>query len=278
MSPSTGKGKGKGRADALVCKFTDSSRLASPPPSAAKPRVLPVTPPLRSQPAVATPAISFNISIGKNTKASLSTHLPTPSSKRKSQSRITSFFPSKKLRIETIPIAFTSAETKAAQKAQKELDDDISALIRDIEKEEREEEKARKEAQREQERQTRNADKDAARQSKREADAAAKLALDRLRKQKAQNRRLWKDWVTSNSRPNATFRGLRHGWDQEHRNVTQCRRDFGLSRVELDCLEHFSMRNPINEEYADMRIYRLNDVEQLAARKQAMLQGVQESD
>jgi len=247
----------KGKVPVQESPCSSVSRAAKvPPPETphrrAQPPHFPSTPQTRAGPSTApipcTPVSS------------------TLNRKRKEQSLITSFFPNKKVRVETVPIAPSPAESKAARLARKQEEEDIKALIQDIEKEEREERKAREDAAK--------AAREAERQLKREAREAEALR----RKQVNRCRNKWRDWVSSNKKPLATF-SIADGelWSL-HRNVKQCRAEFGLPRTDLDCLPHCDVENPLNGEYADMRMFRLVDVERLAWRKEGVLRGVEGSE
>lgn len=233
--------KGKGKARTVVVEVASSSTVAPPRTPHRNPQP-PDSTPTSAQPAIlATP--------------SSSSFLSTPSSKRKSQARITSFFPNKKVRIETIPFELSPAE----KKAKKEEEDDIKALIKDIEKEERELKKAEREAER---------------QLKREE----KLAASEERRRKAQHRLDWNSWCDRNSRPDATFKIPKGDVWAMHKCMSQCVQEFGLRRSEVLCLEHCSIPNYHDKDAADIRLYRSDDVEKLAGRKEAMLAGIECSD
>ncbi|KAJ4360257.1 uncharacterized protein N0V89_000817 [Didymosphaeria variabile] len=203
----------------------------------------PRTPPRRS-----TQSASFTTPSSSALPSSLS-------SQRKSQARITSFFPNKKRRIETIPFELSPAE----KKAKKQEEDDIKALIKDIENEERE---------------TKKAEKEAERQLKREE----KLAVTREKKQKAQYRLNWNTWCERNARPNATFKTPKGDVWASHKCMSQCVQDFGLKRSEVLCLEHCSIPNYHNEDAPAIRLYRSDDVEKLVGRKEATLAGIEGID
>ncbi|KAL1598696.1 hypothetical protein SLS60_007836 [Paraconiothyrium brasiliense] len=231
--PST-KAKGKARAD-------DSSAATSFEP--------PRTPSRRPQPPASTPTSAQFAGLATPSSSALTS---SPNAKRKSQARITSFFPNKKRRIETIPFKLSPAE----KKAKRQEENDIKTLIKDIEKEEREIKKA---------------EKDAERQLKREERSAATLE----RKRKAENRSKWNAWCEHNARPNATFQTPKGDVWASHKCISQCIQDFGLKRSEVLCLEHCSIPNYHNEDAPDIRLYRSGDVERLVARKEATLAGLE---
>lgn len=243
--------KGKARADDSA-----AARSSALPP--------PRTPPRRQPPTFATP--------------SSSTCPSTPSSKRKSQARITSYFPNKKIRVETIPFELSPAE----KKARKDEEDDIKALIKDIEKEERETKKAIEKEQRQArkateraERQAKRAEQDAKQQLKRETQ----LAAARERQTKAHYRANWNRWCEDNAMHNATFEFPKNLPKDDlwvlHRSITQCGKEFGLKRDEAFCLEHCCMPNYHNPDAPDITLFRLDDVYKLAWRKEAMLAGIE---
>ncbi|KAF2442793.1 hypothetical protein P171DRAFT_49366 [Karstenula rhodostoma CBS 690.94] len=225
--------KGKARTDD---GGAPSSSAVSPPR----------TPPRRPQPP-AQPATP-----------SSSAFPATPSSKHK-QSRITSFFPNRKRRLDTIPFELSPAEKRAEKRAKKQEEADVKVLIKDIEKEEREAKRAEIEAER---------------QLKREEQVAAALE----RQKKARIRANWNSWCERNARPNSKFEipkaDEKRLW-KLHRSMTQCDKEFGLKRLELHCLEHCSRPNWHTDGATEMLLYRLDDVERLAWRKEAMLAGVE---
>lgn len=183
-----------------------------------------------------------------------SSGFPSPSSsKRKRQTRIDAYFGSKKLRIS--PLVFElSPEEKKQQQA------DIKALIKDIEQEEREAKKDERRAQQ---------------QLKRETQAAAA----RERQKEARHRANWDNWCARNAKPDATFelpKDLKRGdlWVL-HRSITMCEKEFGLRRTEVFCLEHSCMPNWRTEGATDITLFRMDDVQTLAWRKEAMLAGTE---
>ncbi|KAF9734609.1 hypothetical protein PMIN06_010716 [Paraphaeosphaeria minitans] len=208
---------------------------ASPPPP---PRPRPHTPPPQppvQQPTYATPSSSA---------------IPaTSTSKRKRQTRIDNYFGSKKQRISPIAFELSPEEKK-----------DVKALYRDIIKEEREAKKAEREAKQQLKRET--------------EDAAA-----RERQKQTRRREKWRTWCERNAKPNATFEipeNLPRGdlWAL-HRSITMCEKEFGLRRTEVFCLEHSCKPNWRTDGDTDITLFRMDDVQTLTWRKEAMLAGVE---
>lgn len=226
--------KGKARADDSGA----ASSSALPPPR---------TPPRRPQPPAQPSTFAT---------PSSSAFPATPNSKRKFQTCIDSYFPSRKKRIEFKPLELSPAE----KKAKKEQEADIKALIKDIEKEEREAKRAEREAEQQLKRET-------------------LLAAARERRKKARHRADWNRWCERNAKPNATFeipKDLLKGdlWIL-HRSISQCVKDFGLNREEVFCLEHCCRPNYHDEGATDITLFRIDDVQKLAWRKEAMLAGIE---
>jgi hypothetical protein len=195
---------------------------------------------------------------------------PTQGTKRKAQqARITSFFPAKKLRIETIPAALTPDEKKALREETKLARADARLLARELEKEQQEEKKAVEDALKAAKAEDRRLKKEA-----RDAEAAQKRQVAKWKVD-------WKDWVQRNKQPDAEFE-MPKGEDmwENHVNVKGTK-ELGLTRVELDCLEHCDVENPLQpagEEWAPMKMYKFADVEKLAFRKEGVVNGVSQGD
>jgi hypothetical protein len=239
----------------------------------------PVTPPRATRPATVNQASSskaVRASPCTPTRAESSTATAsspfssTQGTKRKAQqARITSFFPTKKLRLETIPAALTPDEKKVLREETKLARADARLLARELEREHQEEKKAVEDALK------------AAKAEDRQSKKAARDAETAQKRQVAKWKADWKDWVQRNKQPDAEFE-MPKGEDmwENHMNVKDTKK-LGLTRIELDCLEHCDVKNPLQpagEEWAPMKMYKLADVEKLAFRKEGIINGVLQHD
>lgn len=195
---------------------------------------------------------------------------PTQSTKRKAQQAcITSFFPAKKFRIETIPPELSPEQKKALREEDKMAKADARRLARELEREKREEKKAAEDVTKAVKAAERRLKKEA-----RDAEAARKREM-------AQWKADWKNWVQRNRQPDVEFT-MPKGEEMwvNHMNVTGTK-VLGLTRYELDCLPHCAVDNPLQpagEEWAPMMMFRIDDVERLAFRKEGIVSGVSQDD
>ena len=278
--------KAKGKAKIEVVEVID---LTLDVPSTAHKAVqvqlpLPITPPRQTRPMSSNQAGSSRllhssstrpmpctpVRAGPSTLPSSSPFSPTQGTKRKAQqARITSFFPAKKFRIETVPTPLTPHEKKAAREEEKIARADAKRLARALEQEERDAKRLAEEEVRVARAEERRVKKEA-----REVEAAHKRKV-------AQWKVDWKDWVQRNKQPDAEFE-MSKGEDmwENYINVKGTK-DIGLTRNELDCLEHCDVKNPLQpagEEWAPMKMYRVADAEKLAYRKEGIVNGISQDD
>ncbi|KAF1851980.1 uncharacterized protein K460DRAFT_351836 [Cucurbitaria berberidis CBS 394.84] len=113
----------------------------------------------------------------------------------------------------------------------------------------------------------------AANAAKRKAAADAKKAETQRKKQVAQWKRDWKDWVTTNQIPDERFTAF----EQDCLTVTKSKEYLGIQKDELQCLPHDTRPNP-NGPFAPMRLYKYEEVVDLAYKKEAILAGVSQVD
>jgi hypothetical protein len=279
--------KSKGKAKVEVIDLTlDEPLTANKAVQVQLP--LPISPPRNARPTTSTlagnskavppPSTRVNpstpIRAGSSNASFSSPFSPTQGTKRKAeQARITSFFPAKKLRIETIPAPLTPDEKKAAKEEEKTARADARRLAKELEKEAKELEKEEKKAA-EEKTKAKKAEERRLKKEARDAEAARKREI-------AQWRADWKDWVQRNRQPDAEFT-MPKGEDmwENHVNIKGAK-ELDLTRHELDCLEHCDVKNPMQpagEEWAPMKLYRVAEVEKLAYRKEGIVNGVSQDD
>jgi hypothetical protein len=273
--------KGKAKVEVIdltvEVRSTSNEKVKMQPPLA-------VTPPRATRPTIVDQASNSKVApslptsadpctpkrAGPSTATASPTFPSTQGTKRKAQqARITSFFPIKKLRLEPIPVALTPDEKKALREETKVARADAILLAKELEKEQQEEKKAVEDALK-----TAKAEDRRSKKQARDAEAAHKRQDTRWKAD-------WKDWVQRHKQPDAEFKMPKgeEMWEN-HVNIKGTK-ELGLTRIELDCLEHCDVKNPLQpagEEWAPMKMYRLADVEQLAFRKEGIIAGVSRDD
>lgn len=271
---SAAKYKGKGRAKTTANREVIDLTLDLPSSAGEAGRLTPPSSP-PSHDAPPLPSTPVRISVAE---AGLSLVTP-PTSKRKSQSRITSYYPNKRNRIEIVPTSPTPAERKAnrvADRADKEAEREAARAAK---AETRRREREARDARRAEEDNAKDA-RAAARaieKEQREAEAAQKKEEKR---RKAQWKADWKTWMQRNKQVDATFE-IPEGQHNDHekfKNIKECKQEFGIKRDELDCIPHCDTVNPINEEYAPEKRFSVKHVMRLAWKKEAIENGIPQND
>ncbi|KAF2713515.1 hypothetical protein K504DRAFT_487908 [Pleomassaria siparia CBS 279.74] len=253
-SRSTGRDKGKTRMPSDQETVNIDAALSSLGEPVHLP--LPVSPPRNVQLPSAIPSSSAGSS---------STPLPISSQgvKRK-QSTITSFFLSKKDTFETI---LTVERKKAASNTRKAGERAIKAskaveMDRRVKGERREEAGSAKTARAEEERLKQE-------DIKAEGDAIKKERVGvRMPKED------WIDWVNSHQQRDSNFEMPEKYDPAEYPNETESEGEFGINLNEQRCLAHCEKPNPADDEHEPIKLFRRSDVQQLAWRKAAVLNGV----
>jgi hypothetical protein len=273
--------KGKGKAKVVIIDLTDDAPSSSEEAVQAQLH-LPTSPPHGARPIHSTQAggsravpssFTTNARPGPSSTPLSSTLSPTQGTKRKAQATITSFFPAKKPRIDVIPTQPTPNEKKVlrgaekvAREEQKLVRAEARRLVMELEKEERE---ARKEKA--------NAAK-AAKAEERRLKKETRDAEVARKREVAQWRVDWKEWVQRTRQPNAVFQIPKdeNRW-QNHMNANGAK-ELDLTRHELDCLPHCEVKNPADEDYPPMKLYRIVDVQILAFWKEGIVNGISQDD
>jgi hypothetical protein len=230
-SQSANKGKGKGKVKARMPSYHDSVFIdLTTPSSSAEPVQLPSP--------ISEPRPAQLPSFMTSSSGSSSSQPPPSHGTKRKQSKITSFFPNKKGRIETVALA---EDKKVADKAEKAA-----------KKKEKEE--------------------------KKEQDAAIKAANAQERTKRREAKKRWREWHEEHQMPDITFDIPEDDDQVDYLIATECRNEFGLDFNERKCLPYCERENPIKSDYGPMKLYRRREVAKLAWRKEAMLDGVREEE
>jgi hypothetical protein len=105
--------------------------------------------------------------------------------------------------------------------------------------------------------------------AERKAAAEAKASETQRKKQIKQWKEDWEDWV-ANHQTDEKFSSI----EQDCLTLTECKNYFKISADELNCLAVDKVSNPNGFRLAPMKLYKYDEVVDLAYNKQAILAGV----